>query len=206
VDRHCVALAAALAGAVTACAGAESEPATPNAKRQEAPAFALWTRHESAPGRFSVLMPGAATQVEVEEQTEYGTVIHHKAFAEDDAAGVAVAVVYFDLPLPLAVMSQRAGALTAELDAGCDAQLNVWKGEITDRRDAEVSGRPARECLFDLSEPHASALIRVVRDRSRMYQLMAVWPRGRDPAGMPQRFFGSFKLDAAPSRGLTPET
>ncbi len=154
---------------------------------------AVWIKHTSTEGRYSVLLPSAPTIGTQESATADGEKFtQHKATLE---SGNAVFLVgYFD-HVPGTVFS---------MDKARDGMVAALKSTLLSDRAISLGDHQGREWKMTASAPDGTEFLMRARSfdiAKRVYVLQFIIPKAEDDAAAAQRadkFFDSFQVTLTP--------
>jgi hypothetical protein len=160
-------------------------PATPPGPSSETRAQANWNEFRSAPGGFTVLLPGEP-KVTVVPPDQNGRSEHRFLVDFGDKAYL----VAWDDYAPGHLTKANP---TMILDAAQGALLKGVNGTLRNSKAVTIGGYPGREFLFDTPD-HNTGKVRVYVVRNRLYQVWYLGPTGQETRPDVDKFLNSFQL------------
>lgn len=147
-----------------------------------------WQVVHSEEGGFNVAMPGPPTLEERSiGQGSNAMQLHSLTFTQGD--DVTYTVCWNDYPEEVLLPGGDDRVFDGVRDALVDAETQLEK-----ELNIEVDGHPARQLLIHKPVPGITIEQRLILVRSRLYQLLAAYPRGQAPTADLRSFFESFAL------------
>ncbi|MDW8365330.1 MAG: hypothetical protein RMK49_05760 [Abditibacteriales bacterium] len=149
-----------------------------------------WKEFRSPAGRFSVRLPGAPKEDKQAIDTAAGK-IDMFLFTYEVSNDVAYLIIYSDYPEDLIVNADK----TKMLDGARDGAVKNVKGTLRSEKNISLSGWLGREIVIDTPDDPASTIkSRMYLVKNRLYQVMAVMPKGKETSKDVDKFLDSFKL------------
>ncbi len=82
----------------------------------------------------------------------------------------------------------------AAFDSARNSAIAAVSGKMREETRLTVEGLPARRIVVDIADPKLTITVVAVLKGQRLYQAIAVVPRGQEDSADVKRFFGSFHL------------
>jgi hypothetical protein len=140
-----------------------------------------------AENRISIFLPVAPKHREIKNDT-FGTIQQYSATSSKDKTS------YFLMYLPVFDTTKYNGEEDI-LQNGPRPNLGeLTKANILKTTKIEYRGHPAMDIEMDLPGGHASAERRVIVIHNRVYDLLAVFPKGQPNKEMNEKFFNTFSV------------
>jgi hypothetical protein len=149
-----------------------------------------WKEFRSQAGRFSVRLPGTPKEDKQAIDTAVGK-IDMFLFVYEVSNDVAYLIMYNDYPEDVVAKADK----TTMLDGARDGAVENVKGKLRSEKNVSISGSPGREIVVDTSDaPLSTIKSRMYLVKNRLYQVMAVVPKGKETSKDVDKFLDSFKL------------
>jgi hypothetical protein len=146
-----------------------------------------WKQFSSKEGRFSVQLPGDPKQGKQSIDTQAGKIDMH-LFTYEVSKEVAYIVIFNDYPAAIVEKANK----NKMLDGARDGAVKKVKGTLRGEKKLTMNGSPGREVVVDT--PQLSFRNKMFMVKNRLYQVMAVTPKGKDSTADVMKFLNSFKL------------
>lgn len=145
----------------------------------------------SETGNFSVQTPYTLKETTQSIETQVGPIDIHIFSGEQ--GNEVVLVGYSDYPMEII----QASSAEQILDGSRDGAVENVKGELISETQITLDGYPGREVIIQASAENKQEIImhgRIFLVEQRLYQIMAVVPKGKETAQHLDSFLQSFKL------------
>jgi hypothetical protein len=145
--------------------------------------------YRSEAGRFSVDFPAESPSVEEMSESKFSITdndVRHTVFAD----GAEFAVEIHDIPR----ISQLLLTSHYVLERSVEGMLEDIGAREIDSTETSLQGQPAREVIFETTDPPAVGRLLLVLAGRRLYMVSVRHPRSLDPPDTAARFFESFSF------------
>jgi hypothetical protein len=150
-----------------------------------------WKEFNSKSGRFTVQLPGAPKDQKQTLKTEVGPIDLY-LYAFEVSKEFAYIVSYADYPEALV----KQGSKDKMLEGARDGAVKNINGKLRSGSDKKVTlnGHPGREFIIDAPDNVLVLKARQYLVNNRLYQTIAVVPKGKESSADVTKFIDSFKL------------
>jgi len=145
-----------------------------------------WKDFSSTEGGFAILMPGEPAQSTETVKTAAGDMSMHIYMLE--LKNSAYGVIYTDMP---SMFQQMPNAADKLLDGGRDGAVAQMKGKLVSEQAISIGRHPGRELHID--SDRAVIVARIFLVDLRLYQVLAILPKGQSPTDDTTKFLDSFR-------------
>ena len=153
-----------------------------------APTAAEWKEFKSPEGGFFITMPGEPERSKQTVKTAAGDMDMYIYMLESRSG--AYGVIYSEFP---SLYLQQPNAAERLLDGGHDGAVAQMKGKLLDEKSITIGRHPGRELHIECAQ--GTIVMRIFLINTRLYQVMAVLPKGQAISDDTMKFLESFRAE-----------